>query len=95
MKPCKHLDYRDSKFGPDIELRDCAPHYPEVRYWHRGTMWTDNGPGKEPNTTKVQFCVLKGRIDGIFGCYNGEMPCYELAECGLSHEELTAPGERT
>lgn len=78
LKPCKHLDYEDGKYDPDIELKDCAPYYPMVRYWHRGERWTNNGPGEKPNPAKVQFCKQRGRINGIFGCYTGETGhCYE------------------
>jgi hypothetical protein len=81
MKPCKHLDYSEGVFGPDITLETCAPAFPLVRYWLRGESWTDNGPGEPPNPAKVQFCGAgRGRINGIFQCYNaGEMPCYEPA----------------
>ncbi len=79
MKACKHLDYTEEKYGPDITLETCAPHYPEVKFWKRGPTWTDNGPNQKPNPSQVQFCGLgRGRINGIFQCYNeGEMPCYE------------------
>ena len=81
LLPCKHLDYTDGKYGPDIELRTAAPEYPMVRYWHRGNGWTDNGPGESPNPSNVQFCKLRGRVPGIFQCYIlGEMPCYEISE---------------
>ena len=77
MKPCKHLDY-STEYGPDIELRTCAPHHPHVRYWHRGKRLTDNGPGEPPNPADVQFCGAgRGRINGIVQCYNGELSCYE------------------
>lgn len=77
MKPCKHLDYNSAKYGPEHTIETCA-HYPEVRYWRRGEMWTDNGPGKQTDPTKVQFCGAgRGRINGVFQCYNGEMSCYE------------------
>lgn len=79
MIPCKHLDYTEGKYGPDITLETCASHYLEVRFWLRGPRWTDNGPKMPPNPAKVQFCLLRGRINGIFGCYNGEMSCYEPA----------------
>jgi hypothetical protein len=84
MNPCKHLDYSEGKYGPDITLQTCAPHYPNVKFWLRGPTWTDNGPGEKPNPSKVQFCGAgRGRINGIFQCYNaGEMPCYEPAEPG-------------
>lgn len=81
LKPCKHLDYSDS-YGPDIELETLAPHYPLVRYWRRGGRWTNNGPGQKPNPADVQFCGKgRGRINGIFQCYQaGEMYCYEPEE---------------
>jgi hypothetical protein len=76
--PCKHLDYEEGKYGPDIELRT-SPHNPVVRFWHRGKTWTDNGPGEKPNPADVQFCGAgRGRINGILQCYLcGEMSCYE------------------
>lgn len=78
LKPCKHLDYDENKHGPYVELRDCSPHYPLVRYWLSGDLWTDAGSGVAPNPAKVQFCCSgRGRINGIFQCYNGEMHCYE------------------
>ncbi len=79
MKPCKHLDYDESKYvGCEIVT---VPSYPMVRYWKRGAQWTDNGPGQKPNPENVQFCGAgRGRINGIFQCYNaGEMHCYEVA----------------
>jgi hypothetical protein len=75
MKPCKHLDYTDGKFT-DCALRTMAPHYPDVRYWERGPTWTDY----EGAPVKVQFCKLRGRINGVFGCYNGEMHCYDCTD---------------
>ena len=76
MKACKHLDYEQKYTGSKIvELKDfdCR-----VRYWERGPIWTD-GPGNEGNPKNVQFCGQgRGRINGIFDCYNpGEMSCYE------------------
>lgn len=77
MKPCKHLDYEEGKYT-DCEIRTCAPHFPEVRYWFRGERWTQPGGDSPPGPSKVQFCGLgRGRINGIFQCYNGEMSCYE------------------
>lgn len=79
LMPCKHLDYSEGKYGPDITLETAAPHYPDVRYWRRGRTWTDNGPDEPPNPSKVQFCGAgRGRINGIFQCYDGSMHCYEL-----------------
>ena len=81
MHPCKHLDYREGVYGPGITLETAAPHFPEVRFWRRDATWTDNGPSQTPNPSKVQFCLLKGRINGVFQCYNtGELPCYEVEQ---------------
>lgn len=75
MKPCKHLDYTGDYH--DCAVKTCAPHHPEVRYWERGPTWTDGGS----NPRNVQFCGAgRGRINGIFQCYNGEMHCYEPKE---------------
>ena len=82
LRPCRHLDYTEGRFGPDIELRTCAPDFPEVKFWLRGRRWTDNGPGRSPNVSQVQLCKLRGRIPGIFQCYNGEMFCYDPAREG-------------
>ncbi len=77
MTPCRNLDYTPGKFGPDITLETCAPHFPEVRFWKRGPTWT-SGPGA-PGAVQVQFCKPRGRIKGIFDCYEapGPMSCYE------------------
>lgn len=74
LKPCKHLDYREGQYT-DCTIETCAPDYPDVKYWLRGKRWLDGGK----NPAKVQFCGLgRGRINGIFQCYNGEMgSCYE------------------
>lgn len=75
MTPCKHLDYDESKYvGCEIMT---VPQYPMVRYWKRGAVWTDNGIA-QPNPVNVQFCTKRGRITGIFQCYQtGEIHCYE------------------
>ena len=78
--PCQFLDYGADKYGPDITLETCAPHYPNVRFWRLGPTWTSEKPGTDPGASKVQFCTKRGRIPGIFGCYNGEMSCYAPAE---------------
>ena len=84
MKPCKHLDYTEGKFT-DCEIIEITDQLPEagcrVRYWKRGEVWLA-GPGKERNPENVQFCGAgRGRIKGIFQCYNlGEMSCYEPEE---------------
>ena len=75
MHPCKFLDYTEGAYA-HCSLATAAPHYPDVRYWIRGPAWTDNGTST-PNPSRVQFCLLKGRINGIFPCYTGELPCYE------------------
>lgn len=72
--PCRHLDYEDGKFT-DCTIQTVSGF--DVRYWLRGKTWTE---GTE-FPSKVQFCKLRGRINGIFQCYNeGEMPCYEREE---------------
>ena len=43
LKPCKHLDYDEAKYGDACTLRTCAPHYPDVKYWERGEVWTAGG----------------------------------------------------
>ena len=78
LVPCKHLDYTEGKFGPDIELKTMAPHYPHVKYWFLGPLWTTPPEGLPPGPDRVQFCGAgRGRINGVFQCYNGEMSCYE------------------
>jgi hypothetical protein len=73
MKPCKHLDYSEGQYT-DCTIETCAPHFPLIRYWKRGPTWTYY-PGAPD---KVQFCGQgRGPINGVFQCYNGEMPCYE------------------
>ncbi len=69
MNPCKHLDYEEKYIN--CEIKDCSPHFSDVKYWQR------NNPPYPEAPTKVQFCKLRGRINGIFDCYNGEMNCYE------------------
>lgn len=82
MKPCRHLDYTEGKFT-DCELVDITDHFPDagcrIRYWQRGRRWTNAGEGNPPYPQNVQFCGQgRGRINGIFACYNpGEMGCYE------------------
>jgi hypothetical protein len=80
--PCKHLDY--SPNYDDCEIKTLAPHYPQVRFWQRGERWTDGGR----NPRDVQFCGQgRGRINGIFQCYNGEMHCYEADHDALAADE--------
>ena len=76
--PCKHLDYTEGRYGPDIELKTLPEPYQHVRFWHRGETWTDNEPGHPRNASDVQFCGQgRGRINSILECYLGERPCYE------------------
>ena len=80
MKPCKHLDH-DIKSYPTcklITIRKFRKFNIEVKYWERNISETEL---KEfPDTAvKVQFCKLKGRIKGIFQCYNeNELSCHEV-----------------
>jgi len=74
MQACKHLDYTEGKFD-DCELIEVPGFSCRVRYWKRGEKWIEGGYPQ-----KVQFCHVRGRINGIAQCYNpGEMPCYEAA----------------
>ena len=78
MKPCKYLDFDESKYRPGCEIRTLDGFDVPVRYWFRGPAWTQNTDGST-NPAKVQFCGAgRGRINGIFQCYQaGEMSCYE------------------
>lgn len=67
---CKHLDYNESNYE-DCKTITIEPE--GYKYWKRGKRWTAGD-----NPENVQFCKLRGRINGIFQCINsGEMPCYE------------------
>ena len=81
MKACKYLDYETEYTGSQIVEFEDASFPCRVRYWERGPIWTE-GPGNEGNPKNVQFCGQgRGRINGIFDCYNpGEMHCYEAEE---------------
>ena len=71
MKACKHLAYERNYPGCTLcEIKDMG-----VWYWERQAPYADA-------PTRVQFCSAgRGRINGIFACYNpGEMPCYEPDE---------------
>ena len=87
LKPCKHLDY-DGEYT-DCVIRTCAPHFPAVRYWERGERWLDS----DTNPKKVQFCKRRGRINGIFDCYDGSMGCYEPAGSGTEDGRNAKGGE--
>lgn len=80
MKACKHLDYTEGKYGPDITLEIVEGFSVPVKFWLRGKTWTDGPFG--PNPSKVQFCGQgRGRINSVFQCYNkGEMSCYVESE---------------
>ena len=90
LKPCRHLDYTEGKYGPDVTLETGAPHFPDVSYWLRGPTWTVNDDGvSPPNPSKVQFCILRGRINGVFQCHTGELSCYEPSEPPAQEETRT------
>ena len=76
MKPCIHLDYEPHYHQCD--LCTAAPHFPEVKYWKRNVVPFEGAP------VKVQFCKLRGRINDIFSCYNGEQSCYEPLKEGAA-----------
>lgn len=78
LRPCQHLDYDETKYGPDITI-ESPPGYPQVRFWHRGPTWTEPPfAGLPPGVADVQFCKLRGRIKGILQCYQapGPVGCY-------------------
>ncbi len=93
MKPCKYLDYDESHYPQCklIFLEDQG--FPGVRYWDRSNFITESELRTFPNTPiKVQFCCKgRGRINGIFQCYNpGEMSCYELEQKEEIHDRKAA-----
>ena len=63
---CKHLDYIPTKDSSCTLITT-----PEGwRWWEVQNVHGDR--------FKVQYCKLKGRINGIFQCINkGEKSCYE------------------
>ena len=66
--PCKNLDHNPENY-PSCELKTCAPHFPEVKYFKRESMY-------EGCPTQVQFCGKgRGRINSIFDCYEAPGPC--------------------
>ena len=71
LVPCKHLDYEPHY---DAELRTAEPDFPQVKYWHRKNVLYEDAP------RDVQYCKKRGRINGIFQCYTGELSCYEPVE---------------
>ena len=73
--PCKHLDH-DIESYPSCELKTCAPHFPDVKYWQRNARIAGEG-----NPLNVQFCGQgRGRINSIFDCYDGSLSCYAPTE---------------
>ena len=66
---CKHLDYINIKDG-FCKLITTPEGW---RWWEvQSVQSVQDAP------TKVQYCKLKGRINGIFQCINkGEKSCYE------------------
>lgn len=81
MKPCKHLDFDESKYGQTCELVSISGFSCPVQHWKR------KYPPYEGAPINVQFCGQgRGRINGIFQCYNeGEMHCYDP----VSDEQVT------
>lgn len=75
MKPCKHLDHNEATYGETCELKSIDGMSCPVKYWKRKLVPYEGAP------VNVQFCGKgRGRINGIFDCYNGELPCYEPAD---------------
>jgi hypothetical protein len=75
MKPCKHLDFSVERYGEAAELKELPGFSCPVRYWERKPRFAPDSSYPK----NVQFCGQgRGRINGIFQCYNdGEMHCYE------------------
>ena len=75
MKPCKHLDHNKEHY-PTCELVTLHSMTIPVHHWKRLEVPYEGAP------VNVQFCGKgRGRINGIFQCYNeGEMSCYEPQE---------------
>lgn len=75
MKPCKHLDHSEERYGETCRLVTLENFDPPVKYWERQNIPYPDAP------RNVQFCGAgRGRINQIFACYNGEMHCYEPQE---------------
>ncbi len=71
MIPCKHLDYDEDKYRGAAELVQIGGFKIPVSVWERLPPWSDT-------RERVQFCKLRGRIRGVFQCYNvGELQCHE------------------
>lgn len=80
MKPCKHLDHNPDNYPGCtlITLEQFAAC--TVKHWRRNEVPYPEAP------INVQFCGQgRGRINGIFQCYNqGEMSCYEPTDDGAA-----------
>lgn len=72
MQACKHLDHSDT-YAESCELVEITGFAVPVKHWRRKSV------PYEGAAVNVQFCGQgRGRINGIFQCYNpGEMHCYE------------------
>lgn len=70
MKPCKHLDHDKEKY-PSCELIEVKGFSCPVFHFRREAPY-------KGAATDVQFCGEgRGRIAGIFQCYNpNEMSCH-------------------
>lgn len=72
MKACKHLDHNEATYGETCTLVTLDSFKTQVKYWQRKEVPYEGAP------VNVQFCGQgRGRINGIFECYNGELGCYE------------------
>lgn len=87
MKPCKHLDHDEARYGEAAELVTLPDFSIPVKYWKRRPAFVPY----EGAPINVQFCgQRRGRINGIFQCYNeGEMHCYEPASSDADEPQVT------
>jgi hypothetical protein len=78
VKPCRHLDFSQATYGEAADLVEIKGFSCPVFHWKRKVERLPY----EGAPVNVQFCGAgRGRINGIFQCYNeGEMSCYEPAE---------------
>lgn len=76
MKPCKHLDHDASHYDDSVVLREATGFSCPVKFFYRLDVPNPEAP------RNVQFCGKgRGRINGVFQCYNpGELSCYEADE---------------
>lgn len=80
-KGCRHLVYDFRGLDPRLKL--CSLEnagFADVWFWNRSEIVKElQGFLSEPRD--VQYCLLRGRINGIFQCINsGELPCFEAQE---------------